>query len=176
LVLRPRPIRGETKTVDGVRCRIVEERETKWGKLAEVSRNYLAVDMAAGDAYYFGEDVDLYDNAGKVKGHEGSWLSGVDGARFGMFLPGKPKLKARYQQEIAPTVAMDRAYVVSLTETVTVPAGTFTGCLKTRESSSLESGTEEKLYAPGVGLLKDGGFRLATIEKPEIRLDNSAIH
>jgi len=38
--------------------------------------------------------------------------------------------------------------------------------LKTRESSSLESGVEHKLYAAGVGLLKDGGFRLTKIEVP----------
>jgi len=164
----------ETKTVDGVKCRIVEERETKGGKLEEVSRNYFAMDKATGDAYYFGEDVDMYDKTGKVTGHEGSWLAGVDGARFGMLLPGKPMVGARYQQEVAPKVAMDRAEVVSITETVKVPAGKFTDCLKTKESSGMESGVEEKLYAPGVGLLKDGGFELAKIEKPKVELPAAA--
>src|SRR5437762_8506857 len=32
--------------------------------------------------YYFGEDVDIYKN-GKIVGHEGSWLSGEKGAKFG---------------------------------------------------------------------------------------------
>lgn len=164
----------ETKMVDGVKCRIVEERETKGGKLEEISRNYFAVDKATGDAYYFGEDVDMYDKDGKVTGHEGGWLAGVDGARFGMLLPGKPMIGARYQQEVAPKAAMDRAEVVSITETVKVPAGKFTNCLKTRESSGLESGVEEKLYAPGVGLLKDGGFELARIEKPKVELPAAA--
>jgi len=157
----------ETKTVDGVKCRIVEERETKGGKLAEVSRNYFALDPAIGDVYYFGEDVDMYNKEGKVTSHEGGWLSGVNGARFGMLLPGKPRVGDRYQQEMAPKVALDRAEVVSITEKVQVPAGAFTHCLKTRESSGLESGVEEKLYAPGVGLLKDGAFKLARIEKPK---------
>ncbi|MCX5683650.1 MAG: hypothetical protein NT049_08200 [Planctomycetota bacterium] len=164
----------ETKTVDGVKCRIVEERETKDGKLEEVSRNYFAIDKATGDAYYFGEDVDMYGKDGKITNHEGSWLSGVDGARFGMLVPGKPMVGARYQQEVAPKAAMDRAEVVSITETVKVPAGTFTGCLKTKESSGLESGVEEKLYAPEVGLLKDGGFELAKIEKPKVELPPAA--
>jgi len=164
----------ETKMVDGVKCRIVEERETKGGRLEEISRNYFAIDKATGDAYYFGEDVDMYDKDGKVTGHEGGWLAGVDGARFGMLLPGKPMVGARYQQEVAPKAAMDRAEVVSVTETVTVPAGKFTNCLKTRESSGLESGVEEKLYAPGVGLLKDGGFELARIEKPKVELPAAA--
>ncbi len=164
----------ETKLVDGVKCRVVEERETKGGKLEEVSRNYFAIDKATGEAYYFGEDVDAYDKDGKIKSHEGSWLSGVEGARFGMLLPGKPRIGARYQQEVAPGVAMDRAEVVSISEVVEVPAGRFTRCLKTRESSGLESGVEEKVYAPGVGLLKDGGFKLARIEKPKVELPAAA--
>jgi uncharacterized membrane protein YkoI len=160
----------ETKMVDGVRTRVMEERETKDGKLAEVSRNYFAFDKATGDIYYFGEDVNVYDAQGYITSHEGSWQSGVDGAQFGLMMPGKPKVGRRYQQEVAPRVAMDRAEVISLTEKVTVPAGTFENCLKTRESSALEKGVEEKLFAPGVGLLKDGGFKLAKIEKPPIKL------
>jgi hypothetical protein len=156
----------ETKMVDGVRTRVVEERETKGGKLDEVSRNYFAVDKASGDIYYFGEDVDMYDAEGKVTGHEGGWLSGLNDAKFGLMMPAKPRPGSRYYQEMAPEVAMDRAKVVSVSETVKVPIGTFKNCLKTTESSSLESGVEDKLYAPGVGLLKDGGFKLTKIEVP----------
>jgi hypothetical protein len=154
----------ETKVVDGVATRVVEERETEGGQLVEVSRNYVAVDKAAGDVYYFGEDVDLYKN-GKVTGHEGAWLSGVNGAKFGLLVPGAPRPGDRYYQESAPKVAMDRAEVVSATEEVKVPAGTFKNCLRTRESSALETGTEDKYYAPGVGLIKDAEFVLVTIEK-----------
>ena len=160
----------ETKLVDGVQTRIIEERETKGGKLAEVSRNYFAFDKATGDIYYFGEDVDVYDAKGNITNHEGSWLSGVNGASFGLMMPGKPKVGDRYQQEVAPGVAMDRAEIVSVTEKVKVPAGTFKDCLKTKESSGLEKGVEAKLFAPGVGLLKDGSFKLAKIEKPAVKL------
>jgi hypothetical protein len=156
----------ETRIVDGVRTRIVEERETKGGKLDEVSRNYFAIDKATGDIYYFGEDVDMYDANGKVTGHEGAWLSGLNDARFGLMIPAKPRPGSRYYQEFAPGVAMDRAEVVSVSETVKVPVGTFKNCLKTTESSGLESGVEDKMYAPGVGLLKDGGFKLTKIEVP----------
>ncbi len=159
-------ILDETKLVDGVQTRIVEERETKGGKLAEVSRNYFAFDKPTRNIYYFGEDVDTYDAKGNITGHEGGWLAGVNNARFGLMIPGKPRVGERYYQEMASGVAMDRAEVVSLTEKVKVPAGTFKDCLKTRESSGLEKGVEEKLFAPGVGLLKDGGFKLAKIEKP----------
>ena len=157
----------ETKTVDGVKTRIVEERETQGGRLAEVSRNYFAIDKTTGDVYYFGEDVDDYDKDGKVAGHGGVWLAGVNGAKFGLLMPGKPKVGDKYYQEMAPNVAMDRAEVVSVTEEVKVPARTFRNCLRTRESSALESGAEDKLYAPDVGLLKDGGFLLVRVQKPQ---------
>ena len=158
----------ETKMVDGVKCRIMEERETENGKLAEISRNYFAMDPKTGDVYYFGEAVDTYDAGGKVTGHGGSWESGKDGARFGLMMPGRPMLGARYYQEFAPKLAMDRAEIVSLTGEIKVPAGTFKNCVRTKESSSLESGDEEKVYAPEVGMVKDAEFELALVEKPKV--------
>ena len=155
---------NETKLVDGVVTRVVEERETEGGQLAEVSRNYFAIDKTTSDIYYFGEDVDTYKD-GKVTGHEGAWLAGVNGARFGLMMPGKPKVGERYYQEIAPKIAMDRAQIISLTESAKVPAGLFNNVLHTRESSAIESGSEDKWYAPNVGLIKDSDFVLAKIEK-----------
>ncbi len=150
---------AETKVVDGVETRVVEEKETANGQLAEVSRNYFAISRKTGDVFYFGEDVDIYKN-GKVADHEGAWLSGVSGARFGLMMPGAPRVGLAYQQEVAPKVAMDRARIVSLSETVQTAAGKFEKCLKTEESSSLEGGKEYKLYAPGVGLISDGTLKL----------------
>lgn len=150
----------ETKKVDGVECRIVEERETKNGQLVEVSRNYFAISKRTNSVFYFGEDVDMYKD-GKVASHEGAWLSGEKDARFGLMMPGQVLIGARYYQEIAPKVAMDRAEIVSTTETVTVPAGKFTECVKTEETTPLEPGEKEyKVYAPGVGLVIDGGLKL----------------
>jgi hypothetical protein len=150
----------ETKTVDGVETRIVEERETEKGQLIEVSRNYFAISRLTNAVYYFGEDVDMYEN-GKVKDHEGTWHSGVNGARFGLMMPNPVLLKARYYQEIAPGVAMDRAEIVSISETVKTPAGVFTSCLKTEETTPLERGAREaKYYARGVGLVQDASLKL----------------
>jgi hypothetical protein len=150
----------EVMSVDGVETRIVEERETSNGKLVEVSRNYFAISKRTNDVYYFGEDVDIY-KAGKVVSHEGAWRSGVGGARFGLAVPGSPLLGARYYQEIAPGVAMDRAEVVSVTETLETTAGKFTRVLKTVETTPLEPGVKEpKFYAPGIGLIKDGPCKL----------------
>jgi uncharacterized membrane protein YkoI len=152
----------ETKVVDGVETRVVEEREEKGGKLVEVSRNYFAIAKRTNDVFYFGEDIDIYED-GKVASHEGAWLAGKEGARFGLMMPGTPLLGARYCQEIAPGVAMDRAEVKSLRETVETPAGKLEGCLRTDESSLLENGKESKDYAPGIGLVRDGKLRLARL-------------
>jgi hypothetical protein len=153
---------NETKMVDGVETRVVEERETKRGKLMEISRNYFAISKRTNDVFYFGEDVDIYKD-GKVVSHSGAWLSGVKGAKFGLMIPGQPSLNARYYQEVAPGVAMDRVEVVSVSDTVTTPMGKFTNCLKLKETTPLEPGvTDYKYYAPGVGMVQDGSLRLAT--------------
>jgi hypothetical protein len=150
----------ETRIVDGVETRIVEERESKGGKLVEVSRNFFAFNTADRGVYYFGEEVDIYKN-GKVIGHEGEWESGKNGARFGLMIPGRPAVKARFYQEIAPRVAMDRAEVVSVEETLKTPAGEFKNCLKFVETTPLEPfARESKVYAPAVGLIKDASLRL----------------
>ena len=155
----------ETKVVDGVNTRVVEERELSGDRLLEVSRNYFAIDKVTNDAYYFGEDVDIYKD-GKLASHDGSWLSGVNGAKFGLAMPGQPKVGDKYYQEMAPKVAMDRAEIVSVTEALKLPAGAFSKCVHTRESSAIEHGSEGKWYAPGVGLVKDSEFVLVGIDKP----------
>jgi hypothetical protein len=145
----------ETKMVAGVNTRVVEEREWKNGQLYEVSRNYFAMCEQTKDVYYYGEDVDYYEG-GKVTKHDGAWLAGVNGNRPGLIMPGAPKVGMKYYQEIAPGVAMDRAEIVSVSETCKTPAGTFTGCLKVKEGSALEFwASEYKYHAPGIGLIRD---------------------
>jgi len=150
---------NDTRLVDGVETRIVEERETADGQPVEISRNYFAISRRTSDIFYFGEDVDMFKH-GKVTSHEGAWHSGVSGARFGMQMPGTPLLGARYYQEIAPKLAMDRAEIRSLSDTLETPAGKFENCLNTGESSAIESGRETKVYAPGIGLIFDGALKL----------------
>ena len=150
----------ETRQVDGVETRVVEERETDGGQLVEVSRNFFAISKRTNSVFYFGEEVDMYKN-GKVTSHEGAWLSGVAGAHFGLLMPGLPLLNARYYQEIAPRVAMDRAQIISATGTLKTPAGAFTNVLEIEETTPLEPGTREyKCYASGVGLIQDGSLKL----------------
>jgi hypothetical protein len=147
-------VKDETKSIDGVECRIVEEKETKNGKLTELSNNYFAISKRTNSVYYFGEDVG------------GAWLSGEKGARFGLLMPGLPLVGARYYQEIAPGVAMDRAEIISVNETVRTPAGEFRHVIKTQESNPLEKGEKEfKYYAPGIGLIQEESLKLVRYGK-----------
>ncbi len=150
----------ETKTVDGVITRVVEEREWEDGELHEVSRNYFVICERTKDAFYFGEDVDNYDD-GKIINHDGTWRAGVDGNKPGLIMAGAPKPGMKYYQEIAPGTAMDRAEIVSLDETCKVPAGTFSKCLKIKEGTALNIFEKEyKYYAPGIGLIHDADLVL----------------
>jgi hypothetical protein len=61
-----------------------------------------------------------------------------------------------YRQEYLEGEAEDMAEVLSVTDTVTVPYGSYSNCLRTKEWTPLEPGVaENKYYASGVGLVKD---------------------
>lgn len=150
----------ETKKIAGVETRAVEEKEIVGGEIREVTRDYFAISRRTNNVYYFGEDVDVYSE-GKPVSHEGAWLAGVHDARYGLAMPATPLPGARYYQEIAPGVAMDRAEIVSLTEAFECPAGNFDDVLRIRESTALDRDEQEyKHYARGVGLLQDGSLKL----------------
>jgi hypothetical protein len=158
---------NETKMVDGVETRVVEERETDDGELVEVSRNYFAICTPENDIFYFGEDVDMYDE-GKLESHEGAWLAGVNDARPGVIIPANPKVGDKYYQEVAESIAEDRAQILSLNATLQTPAGDFEGVLRVEETTPLEPGIKEyKLHAKGVGLVQDGPLVLVNYVIPE---------
>ena len=149
----------QTEKVGDVETRVIEERESQDGKLVEVSRNYFAIGNDTHNVYYFGEEVDMYKD-GKITNHEGSWRADKGGAHQGVMIVGDAKAGNKYYQEKAPKVAMDRGEDVSVSETVKTQAGTFKDCLKVKETTPLEAGTEYKLYAPEVGLVKEGELKL----------------
>jgi hypothetical protein len=150
----------ETREVDGVLTRVVEEREWKNDELYEVAKNFFAIDEQTGDVFYFGEEVDFY-KYGKITSHKGAWLAGEDDATAGLIMAGKPEVGMKYYQEFAPDKAMDRAEVINLDEVLDTPAGTFTDCLKTKEGTALNKKEREfKTYAPGIGLIQDQSLLL----------------
>ncbi len=155
-------ILDETKIVDGVETRVVEEYETKGNVLVEISRNYFAVDKVKGDVYYFGEDVDIYEN-GKVVRNTGAWLSGVNGAKFGLIMPGRPNVGDKFYLEMAPG-AVERVEIADVDARLETPARNFRNIVHAREFDELDGGTSEKWYAPGLGMVGDDRMRVVKVE------------
>ena len=146
---------GQQKTVAGVNVLVVKDEAFEDGELIESTLDYFA-QHRDGTVYYFGEDVDNYED-GVVINHDGSWLAG-DGQNLpGIFMPGSPKVGDRFDQERAPGIAEDHSEVLEVGLTVTVPAGTFTNCIKTEDINPLDADAqvENKFYCPAVGFMKE---------------------
>ena len=105
--------------------------------LTEISDNYEAVSTRTGSVYYFGEYATQYKD-GQVTGHEGSWKAGENGAQFGMLMPGVALLGARFLQENAAPIALDRSEIIRDGVSIRTPAGSFTGCLKVYDTDGLD--------------------------------------
>lgn len=166
---------ADTEMVNGVLTRVIEEFEEEDGELLEISRNFFATCRETGDVWYFGEDVDIYED-GVIVSHDGEWRAGEDGATPGVLIPGSPMIGARHFQEVAPGIALDQAEIISLDTTITVPTATYDNVMKVDESSPLDLGAiSEKWYAPGVGLIKDNVAELVSITPPPCQPDDTTL-
>jgi hypothetical protein len=152
------------KNVAGIDALVVNDTVTdNNGDLVEVTDDWYGQD-SAGNVWYLGENVKDYKN-GKVVSTGGSWEHGVDGAYAGVAIPADPRPGLTYRQEYYKGEAEDQGKVLSLSETVTVPFGTFEDVLKTEDTTPLEPDVvEHKYYARGVGpllneLVSGGGGR-----------------
>jgi hypothetical protein len=162
----------QTKKILGVQTVVVRDTVTQEGQVVEDTFDWFAQDRE-GNVWYFGEDTKELEE-GKVVSTEGSWEAGKDGAEPGIVMKAKPKVGDKYRQEYYKGVAEDRGEVLSLTEKVKVPYGSFTGVLKTKDDTPLEPDVvEEKYYAKGVGFIQElqvkGGedrLQLVSVDKP----------
>ena len=145
-------VRRETKTVMGVKCVVVQDTVTLDGVMKEDARTYFAQDKH-GAVWFFGEAAKEFLSFGRVS-TVGSWEAGIHGAQPGIVMPARPTVGERFRQEYLANVAEDIGQIAALGEAMTVPFGAFTGCVRTREWSMLDSGTSRKWYAKGVGLIR----------------------
>jgi hypothetical protein len=162
-------VTNDTKVLMGIKCVVVRDTVTKHGRAAEDTYDYFAQDDR-GNVWYFGEATRETSASGKTS-TKGSWEAGIKGALPGLIMPADPKPGQPYRQEYAPGEAEDMGQVVARGETVKVPAGNFDDCVKTREWSKIERGTENKWYAKGVGFVRSqspGGevSELVSVTKP----------
>jgi hypothetical protein len=131
---------------------VMEDREFQSGELSEVTLDYFA-QADDGTVYYMGEDVDEYRD-GKVVGHSGAWLYGKQTKVPGLLMPANPTVGKKFRSEDVPRITTEDNEVLSLSEKVAVPAGTYQDCLKIKEVLS-DGGIEHKYYAKGVGCVRE---------------------
>ena len=83
---------------------------------------------------------------------DGTFTAGVNGDKAGIIMKAHAAVGDFYRQEFSLANAEDFAETLSVTESVTVPAGSFNNCLKSQETTPLETDLlEHKFYAPGIG-------------------------
>ncbi|PWT78728.1 MAG: hypothetical protein C5B58_14835 [Acidobacteria bacterium] len=139
-----------TRTILGVRCVEVHDTVTTDGQLTEDTLDWFAQDRD-GNVWYFGENTHELED-GLITTIDGTFMAGVNGDKPGIIMKAQPAIGDFYRQEFSLANAEDFAETRSLTETVHVPAGTFHNCLKSKETTPLETDLlEYKFYAPGVG-------------------------
>jgi hypothetical protein len=163
-----------TKQVNGVKATVLKDILRRAdGSLAEKTSDWYADDNA-GNVWYLGEDTGTYDRSGKLRSREGSWQSGVKGAKAGLIMPASPKTTDAYRQEYWRGQAEDQAWIVQTTATIHTPLRTYHHVVRSYEWTRLEKhNVSVKFYAKGVGIASEhdvaGGserFRLVHVTRP----------
>jgi len=162
-------VTSDTKVIMGVTCLVVHDVVRAKGVVREDTYDWYAQDKQ-GTVWCFGEDTKELSPRGTMT-TEGSWTAGVGRNQPGIIMPANLTPGAPYRQEYGPGHAEDMGQVVAVGDSVNVPFGSFAGCVRTREWSLLEPGTEQKWYARGVGLVRErSGTRdwavLVSVKRP----------
>lgn len=160
---------SQTRTINGVVATAVRDRVFINNQLVEDTEDWFAQD-AAGNVWYLGEDSKDIRN-GQVVSREGSWQWGSNGALPGIIMWANPSahMNEEYRQEYFRGEAEDWGKVVAVNQTVTVPYGTLTNCIKTEDWNGLEPDeVENKYYCPGIGTV------LETFEAERVELTSVA--
>jgi len=147
-------VRNKTRIVNGVTATTVNDRVYLDGKLIEETDDWYAQD-ADGNVWYLGEDSKEMKD-GRVTSTKGSWEWAVKGALPGIIMWSDPTAHVgrKYSQEYLKGEAEDFATVVTLGQSVSVPAGSFTDCITTEDGSALEPDVlETKTYCPRIGFV-----------------------
>ena len=165
-----RVLQGRTKAFElggqTVSTAVVTDQDTdlRSGQRIEKTIDYFAQDRA-GNVYYFGEDVNEYEN-GKLVGHSGQWRVGRDVQRPGLLMPAHPRVGVTFFSEKVSGVAVEKDRVVASGLTKTVRGRTYHRVIRVREHATTPKPAEFELktYAPGTGVITEanGGLGLVS--------------
>lgn len=153
-------VTDETVEISGVPARVVTDVVVDGdGHTTEDTQDWFAEDVD-GNVWYFGERTIASDPESLLATAEGSWETGVDGAKPGIVMPAVFVVGDVYRQEFLLGDAEDIAENLSQTETESVPEGGPTvascdgDCLETHEYTPIEPDqSESKFYAKDVGVI-----------------------
>lgn len=143
-------ITHNTRVILGVTCTEVEDTVKLAGVIIEQTLDWFAQDTA-GNVWYFGE-LSFSFQDGLIADLHGTWRSGQDGAKPGIVMKAHPHVGDFYRQEFLPQTAEDLAGVLSVSASVVVPFGSFSGCVQTEDFTPIAPDhIEQKFYAAGIG-------------------------
>ena len=143
-------ILGDTKVIEGVRTLVYLDTVYLSGQIQEITRDYLAQNKTTGDVWYFGEEVDNYEN-GKIRDHTGTFIHGKNGAKAGIWMKYEQKVGDSYKQEYYKGGAEDMRDTVATGLNITTNLGTYTDCVKVYDWTPLNIKSREyKTYCPQI--------------------------
>lgn len=144
-------VTSDIKKIVGVNCEVVHDQVKEDGEVTEDTYDWYAQDKF-GNVWYFGEDTKERTDTGWST--EGSWEAGVHNALPGIIMFAHPNLflGLTYYEEFLRGEAEDQATLLNTNSKATVPYGSFTNCLETKNFTRLDpTDIEHKFYAIGVG-------------------------
>jgi hypothetical protein len=143
----------QTRVIVGINCTGVMQEVFISGELVEHTTEWYAQDHA-GNVWKFGEEsLEPDADSRQLVATKDSWLAGVGEAEPWMAFAAAPQVGDTYLGYEAD--GLDEFEVLSVTDTVTVPAGTFENCLKILENPADPEDTDIILYSRGVGRVSE---------------------
>lgn len=158
------------KEIDGVLTRAIWDRDYNDGVLEESELAFFAQDDN-GTVWRFGEYPEEYSD-GRFDGAPSLWITGMGGARAGIYMLHRPRVGDRYEQGFSRAAEFyDIAEVYATNLRTCVPTGCYGGVVRTNETSPWDpqGGTQTKFYAPGVGLVRIGAIGGDSQERMTLR-------
>jgi hypothetical protein len=138
---------------------VVQEEEYLDGTLTQRALNWFALDKTTNSVYSFGEVSWEINEEGKPI-FAGTWRAGEpdgDGvAEPGLLMPGTFTIGSRYIFDGSQSTAYGGSENMEAGIEMTVPAGTFKGCVRVREQGLLDlKDITDKVWCPVVGVVYD---------------------
>ena len=138
---------------------VVQEEEYVDGTLTQRALKWFALDKTTNSVYAFGEVSWEINEEGKPV-FAGTWRAGDPNgdsvAEPGLLMPGTFTIGDRYIVAGGQSTAYAGAEMMEAGIEITVPAGTFKGCVRIREQGLIDvNDITDKVWCPKVGVVSD---------------------